>query len=92
MLARMAGWDGSNPTGINEPEKGEAPQVIVERSPNEIRLKIGSPDLFKSVNLYNYLGRLISDKQVDSDMIVSIFHLLNGGFIYSVIEWKETPC
>jgi hypothetical protein len=84
LLARIAGWDGGT-TGINNVEtKPELPSFI-ERTRNEIRLKLDqSTNLPVTVSIYDFYGHCIDCKKtVSNSYIFNISNLPSG--IYLVV-------
>jgi hypothetical protein len=85
MLARMAGWDGSTTTGIDEPGKDKSLPAIIEIRQDELRIKLDESILSATIKLYNLTGSLISAKKADSDICVfDISHLPSGIYLVSI--------
>jgi hypothetical protein len=86
MLARIAGWDGSTPTGINSLKKETSPSAIVEKTKDEIRIKLDESYLTATVSLYDLYGRLVAAKKVDSNLCVFNISQLPTGMYLVVLS------
>jgi hypothetical protein len=89
MLARIAGWDGTTTTGINSLKKNTSPSALVEKTKDEIRIKLDESYLSATVSLYDLYGRLVSAKKADSNLCVfNISHLPSGMYLVVLSKSK----
>jgi hypothetical protein len=91
MLARIAGWDGSTATGINEitEEKPVLPKIEIRQG--ELSVKLDDSYLTATIKLYNLQGSLISSKKADGDKcIFNISHLPSGIYLVSITKSNIT--
>jgi hypothetical protein len=85
MLARMAGWDGSTITGIDDPGKEKSLSASIEIKRYELRIKLDESILSATIKLYNLTGSLIYAKKADGDMCVfDISHLPAGIYLVNI--------
>jgi hypothetical protein len=86
MLARIAGWDGTTATGINSLKKDTSPSALIEKTKDEIRIKLDESYLSATVSLYDLYGRLVAAKKVDSNLCVFNISQLPTGMYLVVLS------
>jgi hypothetical protein len=89
MLARIAGWDGSTTTGINSLKKETSPSALIEKTKDEIRIRLDESYLTATVSLYDLSGRIVAAKKVDSNLcIFNTSHLPSGMYLVVLSKSK----
>lgn len=90
MLARMAGWDGSITTGINDHVKDKSLSPIIEIRGDDLRITIDDFYLFATINLYNLQGKLVASQKADSNTcIINISAFQTGIYLVTLSNSKS---